>query len=278
MQRTQAGVRQEPAPRLDALERKSPEWRPWIELLRVALRADADQWTAEVGPRSSTSSAPLLHGRVLRIDVGRLESLLQRLGEVAALRRLSELDVLELAGAAVRQDGAAIERAAGASEVDPGALETVMNLSVWPLLQACGRQLQAQIPSGWSRGYCPVCGAWPVLAELRGLERPRCLRCGRCGADWQRPWLACVYCDERDHERLGSLVMEGQLEGRKIETCSSCHGHLKSLTTLQAIAPRELLVSDLETVELDLAARERGFRRPARPGYLVAVRLTAVER
>src|SRR5438552_1345771 len=93
MQRTAAVIGQERAARLDALERASPEWRPWVELLR-----------------------------------------------------------------------------------------------------ACGRQLQTHIPSGWSRGYCPVCGAWPVLAELRGLERTRCLRCGRCGVDWQRPWLACVYC------------------------------------------------------------------------------------
>jgi len=125
---------------------------------------------------------------------------------------VAELEVLELAAAAARQDGAVIGRAARAAHIDPAALETVVNLAVWPLLQACGRRLQAHIPSGWSRGYCPVCGAWPVLAELRGLERTRCLRCGRCGADWQRPWLACVYCNERDHERLGSLVIEGRVE------------------------------------------------------------------
>jgi FdhE protein len=253
-----------------------------VEVLRATFQADADlapapePLTPDARPRSPADIAPLLHGRTVRFDAGRLRSLLQRLGGLVGLGSVPEREVLELAAAAARQDSAVIERAARAAHIDPAALETVVNLAVWPWLQACGRQLQARIPSGWSRGYCPVCGAWPVLAELRGLERTRCLRCGRCGADWQRPWLACVYCSERDHERLGSLVIEGRVEGRSVETCASCHGHLKSLATLRAVAPPDLLLSDLETVELDLAAWERGFRRPARPGFLVAVRLVGV--
>jgi len=278
MQRTDAG---EAAARLDALERAHPEWRLWAELLRVTFHAAADPASDMLRPDDglylSAPADPLLHGREVRVDAGRLERRLEQLGELVGMGRLAEVDVLQLALAAVRQDGAAIGRAAHASASDPGVLETVVNLAVWPLLQACGRELQGRIPAGWAQGYCPVCGAWPVLAELRGLERARCLRCGRCGADWQRPWLACVYCDERDHERLGSLVVAGRLEGRMVETCVSCHGHLKSHSTLLALAPPELLVADLATVELDLAAWERGFRRPPRPGYAISVRLTRAE-
>ena len=278
MQRTDAG---EATARLDALERAHPEWRPWVELLRVTFHAAADP-AADIllpddGLHAPAPGDPLLHGREVRVDTAHLQRRLKRLGDLVGLGQLAEPDVLELARGAVRQDGAVFERAAQASAGDPGVLETIVNLAVWPLLQACGRALQDQIPPGWTQGYCPVCGAWPVLAELRGLERARCLRCGRCGADWRRPWLACVYCDERDHERLGSLVIAGRLEGRMVETCETCHGHLKSHTTLLALAPSELLVADLETVELDLAAWERGFRRPSRPGYPVAPRLTRAE-
>src|SRR5207247_10256178 len=42
MQRTAAGIGQERAARLDALERASPEWRPWVELLRATFQAAAD--------------------------------------------------------------------------------------------------------------------------------------------------------------------------------------------------------------------------------------------
>lgn len=277
MQRTEA---REAAARLDALERAHPEWRLWAELLRVTFDAAADPPSDRLLPDDGlhvpVPGDPLLHGREVRVDAACLERRLERLGALVGWDRLMQ-DVLEVGGAAVRQDGEAMERAAHASATDPSVLETIVNLAVWPLLQACGRELLARIPPGWTRGYCPVCGAWPVLAELRGLERARCLRCGRCGADWRRPWLACVYCDERDHERLGSLVVAGRLEGRTVETCASCHGHLKSHTTLLALAPPELLVADLETVELDLAAWERGFRRPSRPGYAISVRLTRAE-
>src|SRR5439155_19746192 len=67
------------------------------------------------------------------------------------LRSVAELEMVGLAAAAVRQDGAVLERAARQAEIEPAALETVVNLAVWPLLQACGRQLQTHIPSAWSR-------------------------------------------------------------------------------------------------------------------------------
>ena len=36
-----------------------------------------------------------------------------------------------------------------------------------------------------SGGYCPICGAWPLLGELRGVELSRFSRCAGCGAGWR---------------------------------------------------------------------------------------------
>jgi FdhE protein len=99
------------------------------------------------------------------------------------------------------------------------------------------------------------------------------MRCGRCGGEWELQWLSCVYCGEREHERLGSLIPEGRGETLKVETCNSCRGYLKSVATLQGIPPFELLLQDLETVELDLIALERGFGRPEECGFSLEVRL-----
>src|SRR5881396_1053767 len=88
MQRTAAGIGQERAARLDALERAAPEWRPWVELLRATFQADADlapapePLTPDARPRTPVDIAPLLHGRTVRLDAGRLRSLVQRLGEL----------------------------------------------------------------------------------------------------------------------------------------------------------------------------------------------------
>src|SRR2546422_5747450 len=65
MQRTAAGIGQERAARLEALERASPEWRPWVELLRATFQADADlapapePLTPDARPRTSADIAPL---------------------------------------------------------------------------------------------------------------------------------------------------------------------------------------------------------------------------
>jgi FdhE protein len=39
------------------------------------------------------------------------------------------------------------------------------------------------------------------------------------------------------------------------------------VATLQGIPPFELLLQDLETVELDLVALDRGYRRPEKSGF-----------
>jgi FdhE protein len=117
----------------------------------------------------------------------------------------------------------------------------------------------------WPHGYCPVCGAWAALAELRGLERARMLRCLRCGADWQAQWLACVFCGESDHRKLGSLSPEQGAETRRVDKCESCKAYLKTATTLSATPTWAVLLDDAETVDLDLAALDHGYHRP--PGH-----------
>ncbi|MGH7278186.1 MAG: formate dehydrogenase accessory protein FdhE, partial [Candidatus Rokuibacteriota bacterium] len=114
----------------------------------------------------------------------------------------------------------------------------------------------------WSQGYCPVCGGWPTLAEARGLERSRQLRCGPCGGDWRTTWLRCPYCGNDDHHRLGSLVPDGGGETRKVETCEGCRGYIKTLATLTPRAGAGVMLEDLATVDLDVAALEQGYERP----------------
>jgi FdhE protein len=127
----------------------------------------------------------------------------------------------------------------------------------------------------WQRGYCPVCGAWPSLVEMRGIERERRLRCGCCAADWQLPVLRCAFCGELDHHLLGSLLPEGDEQRRRIDTCESCRGYLKIVMTLGSLPPRMLALQDLATVPLDFVAQERGYERPSSAGWPLRMALLA---
>jgi FdhE protein len=143
-----------------------------------------------------------------------------------------------------------------------------------PLLTVCRRRLTHELPHGWSHGYCAVCGAWPAFAEVRGLERERRARCGRCAFEWRFDVLRCPYCGEREHDKLSGLIIEGD-ETRRIDTCRSCGGYLKSLATLMAVPDDRVAVRDVETVELDLIAADRGFSRPADRGFAMSVSVIA---
>jgi FdhE protein len=182
-------------------------------------------------------------------------------------------EAVRLIGAAVRQDRDELAAVAAAQGLDAAALASVIHLVALPLLRNCGRMLKDRIPRHWPHGYCPICAAWPTLAERRGLDRSRRLRCGRCAGEWEVEWLTCIYCGERKHQQLGSLVSEEGDEVLKLETCASCKGYLKSIATLQAIPAFDLLLQDVETVELDLVALERGYHRPEENGFLLRVEM-----
>lgn len=294
MQRAPSGLRSLPGARLAELERRAPEWRTWLRLLAEVERARLDpQWAVALsdGPLGTPtdtppgSGAPLLHGRTLPTDGARVGRLLRRLSTLASAGgpagsatlagyRPSAEHALALLTAALRRDRSGLAQLAAARGIDAAALTSIAELAVIPLLSAAAGALRSR-RAHWSYGYCPVCGAWPTLAERRGLERACVLRCGRCGADWPWEWLRCVFCGERNHDRLGLLVPAEARETRRAETCLRCRCYLKSLAVLQPAAPVELLVLDLDTVELDLAALDRGFARPDGNGYPIDVRVAA---
>jgi len=225
--------------------------------------------------------APLLFRTQMTIDGRAARSWVRRLLKLAGRAnggggRIGRIDGLALLEAAVGQDDARVDALAASVGVEPHAVRVVGQMAALPLLRACARHLARDLSPTWWEGYCPVCGAWPVVAEYTGLERKRQLRCGRCGAGWAIPTLRCVFCDETDHEHLGYLTPDGAggEQMRKVEVCNTCKGYLKALTTVRPLAPWAILLDDLITVPLDVAAFERGFQRPERPGYALEARLT----
>lgn len=283
MHRTTARLRTDPASRLAALERERPEWRAWLRLL-AEVRAELDDpaWAEPLGgadgivaTESASAEMPLLEGRTLLVDPARLQRLLRRLARAAADGNSPDAAALHDYRPSATEAMRSVEETAGQHPGGTG-LAIVAELAALPLFRACERLLRNLMPTWWPHGHCPMCGGWPILAELRGLDRTRRLRCGRCAGDWEAPWMCCAYCGEKDHGRLGALVPENRGEELlRVEICARCGQYLKSITTLQATPSFELLLRDLETVELDLVALDRGYSRPAGRGIPLTLRVTA---
>jgi FdhE protein len=267
--------------------RESPELRPWVALCEEVRRALGEPAWGSVtrGPAPLPDGAPLLADAVLSVDAGRATPWLRNLfaravtgvGSAATLRpeRLTDEHAVVLLGAAVAEDRARVEALARDLGAEPGALGAVAGLGAMPLLHAARRTLEGAVPVAWTHGYCPVCGAWPTLAEARGVERSRHYRCARCGSAWFAGWLNCPYCGNSDHLRAAALVSDDAVARHRVETCEVCRGYVKTLTVLLPTEAADLALADLDSLGLDLAAVAHGYRRPQGPVRMASARVVA---
>jgi FdhE protein len=171
--------------------------------------------------------------------------------------------------ALLNQDEQRVNESASIAGVNPEAFRAVAALLPMPFLYACNRCWKAH--ESWMEGYCPVCGAWPAYVEVRGIERSRHFRCASCGSEWQAQCLFCPYCGMTDHRELASLVPEQGASHSAIDACNRCLGYVKAFTRLQGSPPAKIILEDLASVELDVAAVQHGYKRPRGAGYSLGV-------
>ena len=273
---------------LQDLKRRHPEWEPWLAVVQEVLNETTNpEWDAFVPVRTEAqqSKVPLLAGITLALDRRSVRRLLEKLiriahrsgtPEMATLEPAlhADLDFLNLFKASLSQDSDRLKEMAADLGADSEAFQAVAALLPVPLLNACNRRWASSKSVSWVEGYCPVCGAWPAFTEVRGIERSRYFRCGRCGGEWQAQCLFCPYCGMTDHNELVSLVPEKSGSNSVIDACKRCLGYAKTFTTLQGSPPAKILLDDLASAHLDVAALEQGYKRPQGAAYSLDVTVT----
>jgi len=117
----------------------------------------------------------------------------------------------------------------------------------------------------WNQGYCAVCGSWPALAEV--ADGHRVLRCSFCAAGWELNEYCCIYCREHG-EAFVTAAPDEERKDRRVEICGACQGYLKTID-VAGISPFPLVaITDMESMDLDLAAMEHGYSRPPLKEFL----------
>jgi FdhE protein len=270
---------------LQDLKRQHPEWEPWLAVVQAVLSETTNpEWNRFVPGRVETqqSKIPLLAGITLTLDKSFLRRLMEQLFRIAHRSGTSQmatlkpalngdLDILKLFEVSLCRNGDGLKKIAARLSADPEAFQAVADLLPLPLLHACNRVWASTKSLSWIEGYCPICGAWPAFAEVRGIERSRYFRCGRCGGEWQSHCLFCPYCGMTDHHELLSLVPEKAGANSVIEACRHCLGYVKTFTILQGSPPAKVFLDDLASVDLDIAALEQGYKRHQGTGYSLAL-------
>jgi len=289
--------------RLAALRKARPDLEEALDLQEALLRASFDApRSAEAHPfplphdqlaARLRAGVPLLHEQPAYVDVhlaadlfSRLVNALQqradaelgaRLEGVVAAATSGSIDPQRLFGEAFVQHADHLAEIASQSDVDAELLSTLAVQAVAPLLRAYAARLLhlvERLDDGspeetvWQQGYCPICGGWPLLAELRGIELAQYLRCSACGSGWRSRRLFCPYCGNDDHHTLHMLTIDGEQRFR-ISVCLRCKGYLKVGNAFDPPPAELLAIDDVASLHLDVAAIERGYHRPGGSGFVI---------
>ena len=289
--------------RLAALRKARPDLHEALDLQEALIRAtlsaprpaEAHPFPLphdQVGARLR-EGVPLLHDQSAYVDVhlaadvfSRLVNVLQqradaeigaRLDGVVAAATSGAIDPQRLFGEAFVQHTDHMAEIALQAGCDAELLGTLAVQAVAPLLRAYAERLLPLVQrlddgspenAVWQQGYCPICGGWPVLAELRGIELAQYLRCASCGSGWRSRRLFCPYCGNDDHHTLHMLTIDGEQRFR-ISVCDRCKGYLKVGNAFDPPPAELLAIDDVASLHLDVAAIERGYHRPGGSGFVI---------
>ncbi|MGE0394699.1 MAG: formate dehydrogenase accessory protein FdhE, partial [Vicinamibacterales bacterium] len=198
---------------------------------------------------------PLQPSAVISACFGRNQTQVRALAQHAGVAAdvlwlIAELAVAPLAHLLQRQlfDGAAT---AGAAPPRP----------VPPRTASAGAVLTDAL-AAWDRGFCPACGSWPALLEAH--DEGHTLRCSFCALGWTLASYRCVYCGN-DGESFVTAKPDPDVPGRRIQFCGECGGYAKVLDLPRPTEFPLVAIEDLASLDLDMLAIERQYRRPALP-------------
>lgn len=246
-------------------------------IYRQPVRIAPIQLSADDLRASLNGGVPALRNARLPFDPANLRDLLLRLCDAVGGRRAPSgpnalatavrnrrLDFWELALEllAGKPDRAALLLERHGVQPDSGL--TLLRMALLPFLEQIEAQL-APLRQGiaWSHGYCPTCGAWPVLAEQRGLDQTRFLRCGLCACSWEIERVRCPFCGTRDHQQLGYLQVDAEEQRQRVATCDNCQSYIKIRSTLSPLSTPALLAEEVGLLHLDMIALEKGYAPPS---------------
>lgn len=105
---------------------------------------------------------------------------------------------------------------------------------------------------------CPICGSRPHISRLRSQDGRRYMYCERCFTEWEARFLQCVHCGDAEPGDIKYLTIEND-DAYQLYICEKCHGYLKTFDERVSGRSTDLFIANIETVYLDMLAREKGY-------------------
>lgn len=167
--------------------------------------------------------------------------------------------------AAARWDEESLFQLSQEHNLNPETIITAVRQAQKPYLIS-GRQLLQELLKEleWQQAFCPTCGSEPAMARLAHDEYgKKYLHCTNCETQWGFKRIACPFCDNVDPYKLQMFYPEGNKRCR-VEVCDQCQRYLKVVDEREgndSSQPLNMLQEDLATLQLDVLAEQKGYKK-----------------
>jgi FdhE protein len=218
---------------------------------------------------------PLVEKKALTLDVPLATRLFKRLCKVLnrnkkashdaeqitrALRN-KDIDLMELFKQADSKNVEYISALSKKLGVKEDVLVFLARNSIKPIFEAYANKLKNYVnQETWWRGYCPICGSEPFIAELKE-EGARFLVCSSCGYERRFMRLKCPFCENDNHEGLRYFYTEKEGKAYRVDVCEKCKRYIKTVDTKELGEEVIPLLEDMGTLHLDILAQKEGYTR-----------------
>ena len=218
---------------------------------------------------------PLVEKRALTLDLPSATRLFKRLCKIMSrnkkasrdIERITqayknkEIDLKELFKQTHSDSNEYITAISKKLKVKEDVLLFLARNSIKPLFEACAKELSNYVDQErWWKGYCPICGSEPFMAELKE-EGARFLVCSACGYEWRFNRLKCPFCENDNHEKLRYFYAEKEGKAYRIDVCDSCKKYIKTIDTNELGEEVIPIIEDAGTLFLDVLAQNEGYTK-----------------
>lgn len=258
--------------RRDERPELAPMIEPHYELLAARAKIGAPPVHLNISEGQAEESlregVPLLRRVGFELDPERCPSLLGEICQIAAHYRpelanefvqIKTMLVEEPSQLRTLVASYLHENRAQSPDLNPELLTFVLNNALQPFLGAYAEALRPLVKEDlWRRGGCPVCDGEPDFAYLTRESGGLGLLCSRCDTQWLYKRLECPFCGNTKRESLAYYPSEDNRY--RLYVCDECKRYLKAIDLREIVETPLLPVERIVTIDMDLAARENGYR------------------
>ena len=144
-------------------------------------------------------------------------------------------------------------------KISPSNASFLLSLVARVLLERRANEANAALGEfSWEKGYCPICGEFPSIALIEEEGGKRFLHCSSCGQGWRFTRVVCPFCEKEAQQGMDYFYVENKTQESSF-VCDKCKKYLVTLYRAGRLHARDMDISAISLVHLDMIMQEKGY-------------------